>query len=274
MEAQIKLSEVYPLILSVPKDELSTIHIKTIPNLIVDKEPKTRRGKKIMKRWYTSQADAILKKPAFCKEYQYLMDEGELTILTKCVWFDVDGGIFYQEDFAETYSVSVTDEILSKFRGFQVSQLRSDAKGLTGVNGKGDATRIFKKYKNLIENYIFDQDEAGAWANAMSNETNAGILNLLNVQLPVYYVNNVYEEALSQDVIFPIIFNLIGLNPVKPDLTMKTDQEIAIELLGLGLDITDPATALQNMLAYLTAQGFDVRIITIREVITELITTE
>lgn len=63
----IKLSEVYPEILEVPKSKLTSIHIKTIPNLYVDEKPKTKRGAKIMKRWYTSLSDFILKIPAFVK---------------------------------------------------------------------------------------------------------------------------------------------------------------------------------------------------------------
>jgi len=274
MSQIIKISEVYPLALVVPKEQLSSTHVKTIPGLMVDKEPVTRRGKKISKRWYTTISDSILKKPAFCKEYGYSFNDGELTKTTKCIWFGTDGNVFHDEDFSETYSVSVTDEMTSKFRSYLISQLRSDAKGIVGVNGKGDAVRIFKKYKNLIENYIFDGDEAQSWIDAMDNETNNGILNLLNVELPVRYVNNLYEEALSESVIFPLVFNQIGLNPVNPDLTMKTQQEIAIELLGLGLDITDPATALTNIIQYLISEGFDVRVISIKEIIKELITTD
>lgn len=196
-----------------------------------------------------------------------------MKVTTEVIYFDTNGDVFHKEVFVEVWAKNIASDFKSKIRSFQINELSSDAEGITGVNGKGDVSRIFKRYKNQIENYIFRAENYTDIVGAIENETNAGILNLLNVELPVYYIDNVYEEALSEDVIFPIIFNLIGLNPVKEDLTMKTQEEIAIELLGLGLDITNPATALPNMLAYLTSQGFDVRIINIGQIFSELVST-
>lgn len=215
-----------------------------------------------------NEQDRVLGKPCFCKEYEYKIEEGKLTVLTKCVWFSVEDKIAYEKEFYKTYSKGATDYQTSKYRQIMVSLLKTDASSIPGLNGK--ALDIFKKYKNEIQNYYEFESAKEDWIKAMINETDSNILFLLNIELPVYYLNNVYEEALTQERILPLLFQNTSVLPFKENGVLKNQNELYIEFLKLGIDLLK----INSIIDYLTNSGIDVRLITIRDIIVELLNTD
>lgn len=267
--APLKLIEVAPWLNEVSLDQLVYIHIKTIPGLIADEQPKYRRGKKVRKRWFVSQQDKILGRPCFCKEYFYsVSEEGRLTITTKCIWFNVENKIAHEKQFVKVFSKGSTDYETSKYRQIMVSLLKTDAAEIPGLNGQ--ALNIFKKYKDQIENYYEFSNAKQDWIDSMENETDTGILSLLNIELPVYYVNNIYEEALTQERILPILFQNTGVFPFKGDGTLKNQIELYTEFYTLGIDLND----LSSIIQYMLSVNVDVRFINIKNIIIELLTSD
>lgn len=269
MSELVKLIEVDPTLGLIALDQLVHIHIKTIPGLIADEQPQYRRGKKIRKRWYVSELDRVLNKPAFCKEYEYSISiDGKLTTKTTCIWFDLKDEVIIKKVFENTISKGSSDFERSKFRQIMVSLLKTDAGEIPGLDGK--ALNIFKRYKDQIENYYEFESAKQDWIDAMENETDAEISALLEIELPVYYVGGIYEEALTQERLMPILFGITGLFPFNNDGTSKTAIEIGQEFGALGVDLQDMSSILQ----YLGTNGVDARVISIKQIITELLTSD
>lgn len=271
-----KFIELNPYYATLSVDDLVSIPVKNITGLISDKEPVYRRGRKVMKRWYTSEIDRLKELPSFCKTYTYDFNEqGELTIITKCQWFNTDEELLEERIFTDDHTVQATDYITQGHRETLISRLRSDAKGVEGVNGEGDAVTIFKRYKNQVQSYIFDKNAASDWVEALENEDINNILNFLNVIIPTLWEDNMYEYALNEKTLLSKVLKEADINPLKEDYTFKSISDLAVELFQKGVDITGGSQeSMMNMISFLNSSGKDIRLISIRDVIINLITTE